>query len=330
MMMSICFKEGVKIDPKLLNEIIEMSNHDLRQIIHYFSVFATKTKTLSEIKSHKIVKDVTLGPFDAVKQVFTACPEYDQMSFQSKSDLFFNDYQLMPLFAWENYVLCRPNGSRNESDTLKLAAKSIDAICIGDLLETQIRTNQSWHLLPFQACFSTVMPGYYMNGHFGGRIEFPSFLGKMSSTGKKDRLVQELKLHMNLKITGSKTCLNLDYIKPLRDRIIQPLIKNGSEAINKAVQTLNHYCLLKDDLDSIIELSLWGNEKSPFAVVDTKTKSAFTRTFNKTACPLPYAEKDMVKKIGGKDTGKGKKGGLDLGSEDENMVEDEFEEDLPF
>jgi len=328
MMMSICFKEGVKVDPKLLNEIIEMSNHDIRQVIHYFSVFASKTKNLSDVKSHKIIKDVTLGPFDAVKKVFTACPEYDQMKFDQKMSLFFNDYQLMPLFAWENYIQCRPDDSTSDLQTLKRASKSIDAICLADLFETQIRTSQSWHMLPFQAALSTVLPGYYMNGHFGGMIQFPSFLGKMSSTGKKDRLLQELKLHMNLKITGSKSCLKLDYVRPLRDKIVMPLLRDGQAAIDKAISTLNHYCLLKDDLDSIIELSLWSNEKSPFASVDSKVKAAFTRNFNKIACPLPYADKDMIKKVG-KDA-KGKKG-LNLATveeEDENAGDINMDDDI--
>lgn len=285
-------------------------------------MFANQSnKSLNEVKHHKVIKDVTLGPFEAVKKVFTAGQEYNEMSFDERSNLFFNDYQLIPLFAWENYVQCRPVKSKNDRETLSLAAKSIDAICIGDLIETQIRTNQAWSLLPVQAVFATVAPGHYMNGHFGGQIQFPSFLGKISSTNKKDRLSQELKQHMNLKITGSKTDLNLDYVMQLRDKIIQPLIRNEADAINKAIKTLNHYSLLKEDLSSIIELSLWAGEKSPFDRIDTKTKSAFTRAYNKTATQLPYASKDQIQKVG-----KGKKT-LNL-SDDENAEDLEEEDDI--
>ena len=322
MVMSICFKEGVKVSPNLINEIIEMSNFDIRQVIHYFSVFANQAnKSLNEVKNHKVIKDVVLGPFEAVKKMFSAGQEYNEMSFEERSNLFFHDYQLLPLFAWENYVHCRPVASRSDRDTLALAAKSIDAICLGDLVETQIRSNQAWSLLPVQAAFATVAPGHYMNGHFGGQIQFPSFLGKISTTNKKDRLSQELKQHMNLKITGSKTDLNLDYVQQLRDRIIQPLVRNESDAIGKAIETLNHYCLLKDDLASVIELSLWGNEKSPFDKVDTKTKSAFTRAYNKTGNQLPYAEKDQITKVG-----KGKKA-LSLPDDDEENENDVEQED---
>lgn len=320
MILSICFKEGVKVNVNLINEIIEMSNYDIRQVIHYFSVFANQSnKSLNEVKKHKLIKDVTLGPFEAVKKVFTAGQDYNNMSFEERSNLFFNDYQLIPLFAWENYVQCRPIQSKSDTNALSLAAKSIDAICVGDLVETQIRSHQSWHLLPVQAAFATVAPGHYMNGHFGGQIQFPSLLGKISSTNRKDRLSQELKQHMNLKITGSKTDLNLDYVMQLRDKIIQPLVRNEANAINKAIQTLNHYCLLKDDLSSIIELSLWNNEKSPFDKIDTKTKSAFTRAYNKTAAQMPYVAKDAIQKVG-----KGKKA-LDL-SDDEDVDDQEDDE----
>ena len=294
-----------------------MSNKDIRQVIHYFSVFATKTKTLSDVKTNKIIKNVSLGLFDATHKMFTAGAEYEAMSFRDKQDLFFNDYQLLPLMAFENYHMCRPTESKDGGETLARAAKSIDAMCIGDIISTEIRTNQTWHLLPVQACFATVMPGYYMNGHFNNKIEFAGWLGKLSSTNKKDRLINELKQHMNLKITGSKTCLNLDYILPLRERIIRPLLKKEEDAIPNAIKTLSHYCLLKDDLDSVIELSLWNGEKNPYAAVETKTKSALTRNYNNAYNPLPFVTKDMYKKVGEK----AKKGKKDDDEDDEEEKE---------
>ncbi len=49
------------------------------------------------------------GPFDAIKKVFTSGEEYARMSFQDKSDLFFCDYSIMPLFVFENYVNVTPS-----------------------------------------------------------------------------------------------------------------------------------------------------------------------------------------------------------------------------
>lgn len=44
------------------------------------------------------------GPFEAIKKVFATGEEYSRMSFLDKSDLFFVDYGIMPLFVYENYI----------------------------------------------------------------------------------------------------------------------------------------------------------------------------------------------------------------------------------
>ena len=321
MVLEICRKENVSVSNDLLGEIIEMSNHDVRQVIHYVSLFGTKMKGSSAVKDNKLIKNVRLGPFDAVKKMFTDSAEYKQMSFRAKSDLFFNDYNLLPLMAWENYIQCKPTNAGNAVQTLALACKSIDAICVGDIIESQIKSTQNWSLLPTQACFSCVMPGFYMNGHFADMIQFCSLLGKISSTNKKNRLVNELKQHMNLKITGSKGDLTLDYVRPLRDKIIQPLLDEGQDGIERAVDSLVHYSLLKDDLDNLIELSLWTGEKSPYAKVDSKVKAALTRNYNKALNPLPYTIKEQIKKVGKAE--KGKKKGSEFADDEEEAAEEE-------
>ena len=322
MVLEICKKENVSVSNDLLVEIIEMSNHDVRQVIHYVSVFGTPKRNLTDVHGNTLIKNVRLGPFEAVKKMFTDDEKYKAMTFRAKCDLFFNDYNLLPLMAWENYIQTKPTKSCNAAETLALACKSIDAICVGDIIETQIRSNQTWSLLPVQACFSCVMPGFYMNGHFADMIQFCGLLGKISSTNKKIRLVTELKQHMNLKITGSKTDLSLDYVLPLRDRIIKPLLKEGQDGIEEAVETMLHYALVKEDLDNLIELSLWSGEKSPYAAVDSKVKAALTRNYNKAINPLPFTVKDQIKKVGKAEKGK-KKSELD----DDNAEVEPAEED---
>ena len=63
-MMSICYREGVKITPDALNDIIGSSNQDIRQILHHLSMWSVKDKQLSseQVKeeSHKAKKDLKL------------------------------------------------------------------------------------------------------------------------------------------------------------------------------------------------------------------------------------------------------------------------------
>lgn len=53
-------------------------------------------------------KDMKLGPFDVCRKVFASGEETAHMSFIDKSDLFFHDYSLAPLFVQENYLHVRP------------------------------------------------------------------------------------------------------------------------------------------------------------------------------------------------------------------------------
>ncbi|CAG2122047.1 unnamed protein product, partial [Medioppia subpectinata] len=247
-------KEGLQIAPNVLHELIVSANQDIRQVLHNLSLLGTGAKKIDNLLSDQSIKDVRLSTFEAIRKVFTAGEEYQRMSFNDKSDLFFCDYSFMPLFSFENYPLVNPSKAKNESQRLKCATKTIESLAFGDLIEKQIRSANNWSLLPLQAAFASVMPGAYMNGHFGGQINFPSFMGKMSTTNKKLRLLQELKMHMNLKVSGSKSALNLDYLEPLRDSIIEPLVANGTGGVPNSIEKLENYCLRREDLESILEL----------------------------------------------------------------------------
>ena len=84
---------------------------------------------------------------------------------------------------------------------LKRLYKSIDSISQSDLIEKEIRSNQSWSLLPLQAIFSTVMPGSYMRSENGlGFPQFPQFMGKLSTTNKNNRIIEELSSHLKLSV----------------------------------------------------------------------------------------------------------------------------------
>ena len=46
--------------------------------------------------------------------------------------------------------------------------------------------------------FASVIPGEHMRGSLPQMVGFPSWLGKNSTTGKTDRILQELRTHMSL------------------------------------------------------------------------------------------------------------------------------------
>ncbi|XP_042886240.1 replication factor C subunit 1-like isoform X3 [Penaeus japonicus] len=323
-MMSICFREGIKIKPDALDQIIIGSNQDIRQILHHLSMWSANDKNLQvddmKREAEKAKKDFKMGPWDVCKKVFSES-DHKTMSLYDKSDLFFHDYSIAPLFVQENYPKAVPHIAKgNRRITLEQISKTASSLADGDLVEKAIRSKNAWSLLPTQAMFSSVLPGEYMAGHLAGQIEFPRWLGNNSRRNKFDRLMQELQMHMRLKISGTKLDVGVDYCGHLRNAVISPLIQHGPEGVQDAVKSMTAYDLLREDLESLQELSQWPGSKDPMSQVDSKVKAAFTRLYNKESQPSPYAAVHISKK-------KGSKGGEDLYDEEE-MEEEEDNDDI--
>uniref|UniRef100_A0A8C5KRM4 Replication factor C subunit 1 n=1 Tax=Jaculus jaculus TaxID=51337 RepID=A0A8C5KRM4_JACJA len=293
-MLSIAYKEGLKIPPPAMNEIILGANQDIRQVLHNLSMWCARSKALTydqaKAESHRAKKDLKLGPFDVARKVFAAGDETAHMSLMDKSDLFFHDYSIAPLFVQENYVHVKPVAAGGDMKKhLMLLSRAADSICDGDLVDSQIRSKQNWSLLPTQAIYASVLPGELMRGYMTQFPSFPSWLGKYSSTGKHDRTVQDLALHMSLRTYCSKRTVNLEYLSHLRDALVQPLASQGPEGVQHVVALMDTYYLMKEDFDNIMEISSWGGKPSVFSKLDPKVKAAFTRAYNKEAHLTPYS-----------------------------------------
>jgi len=298
-MMTICFKEGVKVASEAVNDIITGANHDIRQVLHHLSLWSVKDKQLSienvKEESQRAKKDIKLGPWDVLKKVFSA-DAHKKMSIHDKSDLFFHDYNLGPLFVQENYLGVMPHKARdNKNRQLELVAQTAESISSGDIVEKTIRSRNAWNLLPAQAMFSSVLPGDFMEGHLTCQINFPAWLGKNSRRSKFQRILQELHGHMRLSISGSKEAVNMDYLTHLRDSLVGPLIKEGLDGVPATLHVMQSYYLLRDDIDSLMELSSWANQKDPMSHVDSKVKAALTHRFNKEGIMTPYSIVNLKK-----------------------------------
>lgn len=216
-MMSVCFREQMKVDPKAIEEIITASNNDIRQTINYLAMLSAGKdipKKEGEVadRSNVMKKDLKIvsgglfykeimnlieliffqGPWEVVRKVFSA-EEHKKMSLNDKADLFFQDYSMGPLFVQENYLQVSPAGSKG--DLMAKVAKAASSLSRGDLIERRIRSNNNWSVLPVQAMFSSVIPGEFMSGHVTGQINFPGWLGKNSKRTKRSRLAQEIHDH---------------------------------------------------------------------------------------------------------------------------------------
>lgn len=300
-MMSVAFKEGLKIPPPAMNEIILSANQDIRQVLHNLSMWTAGEKNLTYEQAKKdsksAKKDFKLGPFDVCRKVFVGGEETAGMTINDKSDLYFHDYNIAPLFVQENYIHVIPFAAKgNVGRHLSLLARAADSLCDGDRVDRCIRENQSWSLLPSAAMYASVIPGEYMRGSLPQMVSFPSWLGKNSTTGKTDRILQELRTHMSLPTSANKLSLNLDYLPYLRKFLTTPLVVKENDGIPDVIDLMDKYDIIKEDFDNILEVSKWPNSDNPMSLLSSKTKAAFTRTYNKEVHLTPYATGTLTKK----------------------------------
>ncbi|XP_020279206.1 replication factor C subunit 1 isoform X2 [Pseudomyrmex gracilis] len=285
-MKSLCYKEKIEISTQDLDHLIESTNHDIRQVINHLEFLSSQTSNTETINKPS-KKDFKLGPFDVVKMAFNA-EEQKKLDLNNKISLYFHDYNIAPLFIEENYLSVRiPQTSPLQK--LEKISKAADSISHGDLVEKVMRSNMMWSLLPMHACFSFVIPGNELAGSLDAMVRFPSWFGRNSKTMRFNRLLQELTTHTRLTTGASKDALNMDYLTHIRNAIVKPLIDKGTDGIENAIDIMKNYHLTREDLDSIIEISLWPGVSDPTSNLESKVKAAFTRAYQKSMPMLPYA-----------------------------------------
>lgn len=112
-MMSICFKEGLKVSPEAVMEVINGTGCDIRQTLNHLSMWTAADKKLTTETASKETKisqkDTIMGPWEVIRSVFTPNPD-DTVA--DKFKLFFYDYSLGPLFVQENYLGVTPKCPR--------------------------------------------------------------------------------------------------------------------------------------------------------------------------------------------------------------------------
>lgn len=74
------------------------------------------------------------------------------------------------------------------------------------------------------------------------------------------------------------------------------MIDDQNDGIEEALSVIKEYHLLREDIDSLVELSTWPNKKSLMDSVDGRVKAALTRAYNKEVSPYVYSATTTIKK----------------------------------
>jgi replication factor C subunit 1 len=348
----IALSEGMQVERNAAEAIAESCGNDVRQVLNCLQMWSSKedvsgassSLTYKGLKDreHSINKDAILrvNLFDAAKTIMegrrdlsgsTAKTEKD--SFYKRNDAFFVDYSIVGLLVQQNYPkimigpfsnVKRGGNPLEEQLFLERMHKAAESMSDFAVVEKEIRGgDMNWSLLPC-AGMLTVKTGYHAGGESGGFLpgfpEFTAWMGKNSTKGKKERLLQELHHHMNYKISGGTEDLRQSYLPVFRQRFMSLLKGDDS---SKAIELMDDYGLSREDImEKLDEFKIIKDEPA-FADIDSKQKAAFTREYNQGS----HKSQALVAEQGGgktrKSKGKRERDPGDLDAIDEDEVEDD-------
>jgi replication factor C subunit 1 len=288
--MTIAFREGLKMPAPVVNALIEGSHADIRQVVNMISTAKLDQEAMDFDSGKQMSKNwekhVVLKPWDITQKIlgggmFAAS---SKATLNEKIELYFNDHEFSPLMLQENYLGTNPmqalnySGKEKNMKMLELASRAADSISDGDLVDRMIHgSQQQWSLMPTHAVFSFVRPASFVAGSTAGnQTRFTSWLGKNSSTNKLSRLVKEIQAHMRLRSSGDRHEVRQQYIPVLWTELVQKLQKEGKDSVPDIIELMDSYFLTKDDFDAIMELGV-GPMDQEKVKIDTQAKSTFTR-----------------------------------------------------
>ncbi|KAL7416751.1 replication factor RFC1 C terminal domain-containing protein [Mrakia frigida] len=307
--MSICFKEKLKIPANVVDQLINGSNSDIRQVLNMLSTWKLSSSEMNFDDGKQLAKanekNTILSPFDICNRLFSPYmfSATSRTTLSEKMDLYFQDFSFVPLFMQDNYpkqTFARAQnlvGPEKALKTLQLMSEAADSISIGDNIDRMIHSNdQQWSLLPAHAVMSTVRPAYFTYGQGGGwggqfGMAFPQWLGQNSKQTKMSKLLNEIQIHMRLKVSANTTQIRQHYLPTLFPKLVEPLMAkdSGSEEIASVIETMDEYYLDKEDWDALVELGV-GDRKDDGVLkkIPSTVKAGFTRTYNKSEHPIAF------------------------------------------
>ncbi|KAK9170741.1 Replication factor RFC1 C terminal domain protein [Cryptosporidium meleagridis] len=313
-MQEIANKEGMKIEPNAIELLCESVGNDLRQILNELQLLSLSNINVrfsdikAEISGHLKDVQVTLDVFSATKKLLTTS-ESSHLSIHDKLEIFFIDFDLMPLLLEENYISALSvrsgggfgPGSSNQQMTvtpqmIESVLESANLFVEADIFNSKLRTDNEWSLLSEIAVNCAVGPGLCSTNSFLARPEFPKWLGKNSTTNKNKRLLSELMAIITVGRKGncpsSKGLRLSGYLDLIYFKATAPLLDSKmdtKDAIQMSISFMDEYCLNRNHLIEHISSLMLKNQVRNYDKVDSKTKSTMTRIINSTTHAVKFS-----------------------------------------
>ncbi|EPX71172.1 DNA replication factor C complex subunit Rfc1 [Schizosaccharomyces octosporus yFS286] len=300
--MSIAYREGLKLSPQAVDMLVQGTSSDMRQIVNLLSTWKLGSKEMNVQNSQSAVKQaekhIVMKPWDICSRYLHGGLYHpsSKATINDKLELYFNDHEFSYLMVQENYLNTTPDRTRQEPPKmanlkhLELISKAAESFSDSDLVDSMIHgSQQHWSLMPTHALLSCVRPASFVAGSGSRQIKFTSWLGNNSKTNKLYRVLREIQLHMRLKVSANSLEVRQHYIPILYESLSMRLAREQADAIPDIIQLMDEYFLNRDDFDAIMEVVLPADVGEQLMKgIPTTVKSAFTRKYNSTNHPVAF------------------------------------------
>ncbi|EED84404.1 predicted protein, partial [Postia placenta Mad-698-R] len=309
--LSIAFKEKMKIPANVIDQLIEGAQSDIRQVLNMLSTWKLSNDTMNFDEGKALAKANEkygiMTPFNIIQKMlgpYMFSPTARE-TLNDKMELYFHDHSFVPLFIQENYLKTQPAKIRNIDGPekilkqLQLMDKAASSISDGDLVDSLIHgyirhslpkiSQQHWSLMPLHAVCSTVRPASFLYGMGAAYVVCVRWLGQNSKQNKLVRQLTEIQARMRVKVSGDKTEIRQSYTPALFPHIVKPLMDEGASAVDEVIERMDDYFLTREDWDTIVELGLDHNKDDiVLKKISTATKTSFTKKYNSRDHPIPF------------------------------------------
>ena len=276
----ICKNENIQCEFNALEHICEICGNDVRQIMNFIELWTRNHKTIKfkdltggDQKIEGKDEVVMLKNFDAAKELLNS--KSHSLPYRQLLDLYFIDYDLIPLLIQENYLSTFPSQNyKNKKEELESISLAADLISESDVIDKQIRTNMDWRLLADRGLIGccTICK---LNKGFVPFPKFPEALGKISALNKKKRETNELK---ECFISASGEEIRRQILPVMYTYLIDYIVDGDIDGVLEMMKK-NHITmdLFKENMTDLASEKL----KLAFEKIGTANKSNLTRAYNK-------------------------------------------------
>lgn len=224
---NICEKEDIILDKNIIQDIINSCQKDVRKLIlilkdlkYTFNEKITINKYL-KYKEYTNEKIKNYNVIETTKKVLNNYNNLNNFNFYNTEKV------ILPLMLYENY-LEKFKLSSKKKDILNYIIKISNFISKGDIIETNIYTDQNWYLQNIHGFYTCLNTSYWINKNndkqlYKNEIKFSSDLNKTSLRNINKKNINNL-----LKIIPKKSINEISFLNKICNNL---LISNREKEI---------------------------------------------------------------------------------------------------